>query len=170
MASLKPLVMRANRLLGAKLVESGLVSIDDLDAANERLLELMSSSKDGQQVSLLSILLKEKRFLSEDVLLEHLVEEQGLALIDITILDLPDDLRESLDPAECWATWTVPFDRVEDTTYLASAYYLSPVVQKYWQDKFSGRLVWYASAQHAIVEFLDGIETQRASTGMAASR
>jgi len=170
MASLKPLVMRANRLLGAKLVESGLVSIDDLDAANERLLELMSASKDGQQISLLSILLNEKRSLSEDVLLERLVEEQGLAPIDVCGLELPDELRDSLDIPECWATWTVPFDRVEDTTYLATAYYLSPVVQKYWQDKIEGRLVWFASTQRAIAEFLEGLESQRANAGMAASR
>ena len=41
MASVKPLIMRANRLLGANLVEQELVSVDDLDEANERVAELM---------------------------------------------------------------------------------------------------------------------------------
>ncbi|MFL3659755.1 MAG: hypothetical protein ACJ07L_17110 [Opitutales bacterium] len=56
MASLKPLIMRANRLLGASLVEQGLVSIDDLDKANERLRELMESNTNGSQVGLLAII------------------------------------------------------------------------------------------------------------------
>lgn len=43
MASLKSLIVRANRLLGASLVEKGLVSIDDLDEANDRLSEFVSS-------------------------------------------------------------------------------------------------------------------------------
>lgn len=61
MASLKPLIMRANRLLGASLVEQGLVSIDDLDKANERLRELMESNINGSQVGLLAIILITER-------------------------------------------------------------------------------------------------------------
>lgn len=38
MASLKPLIVRSNRLLGASLVEKGLVSIDEL---NEPVIELI---------------------------------------------------------------------------------------------------------------------------------
>jgi len=47
MASIKPLIMRANRLLGANLVEQELVSIDDLDEANERLAELIGGQADS---------------------------------------------------------------------------------------------------------------------------
>ena len=75
MASLKPLIMRANRLLGASLVEQGLVSIDDLDEANERLRELMESNTNGSQVGLLAILVNEKQCLDENKLLEKIVED-----------------------------------------------------------------------------------------------
>ena len=77
MASLKSLIVRANRLLGASLVEKGLVSIDDLDEANDRLSEFVSSDSNSMQVSLLSILVSEKQSISEDDLLELLVEDHG---------------------------------------------------------------------------------------------
>ena len=56
MANLKPLIMRANRLLGATLVDQELVSIDDLDEANDRFAELMAGKSSSRQVSLVFIL------------------------------------------------------------------------------------------------------------------
>jgi len=40
----RSLMMRANRLLGAGLVEHNLVKIEDLEKANERLLEIIASA------------------------------------------------------------------------------------------------------------------------------
>ena len=51
----RSLLMRANRLLGAHLVEANLVKIDNLEAANERLLELISTG-DYRKGSVLSVL------------------------------------------------------------------------------------------------------------------
>ena len=101
MASIKPLIMRANRLLGATLVGQELVSIDDLDEANERLAELMGSQSQSHQVSLLSILVNEKQVLSEDQLLDILLEEHGLGLIDLSNIDFAPELRETLDLKVC---------------------------------------------------------------------
>lgn len=159
MASLKPLIMRANRLLGASLVEKGLVSIDDLDEANDRLLELMSSDSNTVQVSLLSILVSEKQSVRENELLELLVEDHGLGLVDVRDIEYPDSLKKTLDTKICWATLTVPFDQVEDTTYLASAYYLSPAARKHWEEKLDGHVVWYASTVESLSDFLEKFES-----------
>lgn len=159
MANLKPLIMRANRLLGASLVEKGLVSIDDLDEANERLVELMSADASCVQVSLLSILIGEKQAINENDLLEFLVEDHGLGLVDVRNMDLPDSVKNSLDTRTCWATLTVPFDKVEDTTYLATAYYLSPAARKHWEDKINGHVVWYACSVDSLTDFLEKNES-----------
>jgi hypothetical protein len=41
----RPLLMRANRLLGAALVEHNLVKIEDLETANEKLIEVVASDQ-----------------------------------------------------------------------------------------------------------------------------
>lgn len=162
MASLKPLIMRANRLLGASLVEKGLVSIDDLDEANDRLLELMSTDSNTVQVNLLSILVGEKQSVSENELLELLVEEYGLGLVDVRDVEYPDSLKKNLDTKTCWATMTVPFDHIEDTTYLASAYYLSPAARSHWEEKLDGHVVWYAATVESLSDFLEKFEAAAA--------
>jgi len=162
MASLKPLIMRANRLLGASLVEKGLVSIDDLDEANDRLAELFSNDSDTLQVSLLSILVSEKQSISEDDLLELLVEDHGLGLVDVRNVEYPDSLKKTLETKVCWATLTVPFDHLEDTTYLASAYYLSPAARTYWEEKLDGHVVWFVSTVESLTDFLENIESSAA--------
>ncbi len=169
MASLKPLIMRSNRLLGASLVERGLVSIDDLDSANERLLELMSNASGEQRVSLLSILLNENQSMAENSILEHLVEEEGLGIIDIRNMEIPEELSSATDQGECWATWTVPFDLVEDTRYLATAYYMSPIVRTFWEEKFSGKIVWFAAPLESISDYMESLEAKGAGVAVAAN-
>ncbi|MEM9158549.1 MAG: hypothetical protein AAGB46_05820 [Verrucomicrobiota bacterium] len=161
--------MRANRLLGASLVEHNLVSIDDLDVANERLLELISNSASSQQISLLSILASEKQKLDENKLFEHLIEEESLGIIDVRNIEIPEELRSVFNTGECWATWTVPFDLVEDTRYLATAYYLSPVVRQYWEDKVQGKVVWFAASLESITDFLEKYEAELANKAMTAN-
>ena len=169
MASLKPLIMRANRLLGASLVDQNLVSIDDLDKANERLLEIMSNGTVNNQASLLSILVNERQCLKEDVLLEKYVEDHGLGMIDVRNIEIPEELSMKLKVEECWATWTVPFDLVEDTRYLATAYYLSPPVRQYWEEKIKGKVIWYATSLDSIIGFLESVESVAASAAYEAN-
>ncbi len=169
MASLKPLIMRANRLLGASLVERGLVSIEALDAANERLLELLSNSGGEQRVSLLSILVNEKQSLSEQAVIELLIEDEGLGLMDVRNIEVPEELVALTNCDECWATWTVPFDMVEDTRYVATAYYLSPAVRSYWEDKTTGKIIWFAAPLHTITEYLEALEAKAARAASPAA-
>lgn len=168
MASLKPLIMRANRLLGASLVERGLVSIEALDAANERLLELLSNSGSEQRISLLSILVNEKQSVAEQTVIERVIEDDGIGLIDVRNIDVPEELVAITNRDECWATWTVPFDMVEDTRYVATAYYLSPAVRSYWEDKTTGKIVWFVAPLHTITEYLEALEAKEARTAKPA--
>ena len=50
-------MMRANRLLGASLVEHNLVKIEDLETANEKLIELVAMDQ-PRQSTILGILLR----------------------------------------------------------------------------------------------------------------
>jgi hypothetical protein len=149
--------MRANRTLGASLVESNLVKIDDLMAGNERLLELLQTDAE-HQATLLGVLMYEKKVLSEDDLLHHLVETDGIGLIDLRSYDVPDEFRKNVDLGSCWATWTVPFDKEEDFYFVASAYYLSPAVRSHWEKQLGGNILWYATTLEVVSDFLEKIE------------
>src|SRR5687768_1844688 len=106
----KPLLMRCNRVLGASLVELNLVKIQDIEQANEKLLELVAKSQ-FRQSSLLAILAYDMKVLREDDLLQHVVELDGVGLVDLRDYEVPDESRKNLDMGACWATWSVPFDR-----------------------------------------------------------
>jgi hypothetical protein len=150
----RSLMMRANRLLGAGLVEHNLVKIEDLDKANERLLEIITTNQ-PRQATVLGILAYELRVIREEDVLQHLVETEGLGLVDLRGYEPPDDTKKGLDLDACWATWSVPFDQEEDFTSIASAYYLSPAVRTYWEKKFDGPILWFGTTLEGIAEHLD---------------
>jgi hypothetical protein len=152
----RPLLMRANRLLGATLVEQNLVKIEDLETANEQLLEVVSGD-DPRQSTVLGILAFKMKVLREEDVLQHLVDDQGLGLVDLRNYDASEELKKSLDVGACWATWTVPFDREDDFHLVATAYYLSPAVRTYWEKKFNGPIVWYGTTLEMIGDFLEKI-------------
>jgi|SRR5664280_194507 len=161
MSEHRSLLMRANRTLGAALVEANLVKIDDLMAANERLLELLRSNAE-RQATLLGLLMYEKKVLGEADLLQHILETDGIGLIDLRNYDVPDDLRKNVDLGSCWATWTVPFDKEEDFTFVASAYYLSTAVRSHWEKQLGAKILWYATTLEVVSDFLEKIEGARA--------
>jgi hypothetical protein len=166
MSEHRTLLMRANRLLGASLVEANLVKIEDLEAANERLLELLQSDAE-RQATLLGVLLYEKKVLSEDDLLHHLVENDAIGLIDLRTYDVSEEFRKKLDLGPCWATWTVPFDKEEDCTFVATAYYLSPAVRSYWEKQL-GHVLWYGTTLEIISDYLEKIESDQAPAAETA--
>jgi len=47
----RALLMRANRLMGASLVEANLVKIEDLEKANEKLFEIIAAQNVRQSLS-----------------------------------------------------------------------------------------------------------------------
>jgi len=160
---LRPIVMRANRLLGASLVEHNLVKIEDLEKANERLLEILAEGN-FREAALLGILSSEMKVVKEEDVLSHLVDSEGLGLIDLRQYDFNEELRRSLDVGACWATWTLPFDKEEDFVYIGTAYYLSPSVRAYWEKIYGSSIVWYGTTLDIIRELLERLERDRAST------
>ena len=150
----KPLLMRANRLLGAGLVEHNLVKIEDLEKANERLLESASGNQ-LRQITVLGILAYEMKVLREEDILQHLVESEGLGLVDLRTYDTPDEIKKTIVPGACWATFSIPFDKEEDFTFIATAYYLSPAVRTYWEKQVNGPILWFGTTIDAIADCLE---------------
>lgn len=162
----RSLLMRANRLLGAQLVEHNLVKLEDLEAANERLLEALASN-DSRKSSTLGILAYEQKILREEDVLAHVVDSEGIGLIDLRCYEVLEDLRKTIDTGACWATWSVPFDKEEDVHFVATAYYLSPAVRAYWEKTLGGPILWYGTTLELVAEYLEKLETDRvqAATG-----
>lgn len=158
---LRPLLMRANRLLGAQLVEHNLVKIEDLEAASEKFIEIVSG-EEQRRCSILAVLAYDMKVLNEDALLHHQVETDGLGLVDLREYEIPDDVRKATDIPACWATWSVPFDREEEFTFVATAYYLSPAVRAYWEKELGGRVLWFGTSLDAIADYLEQLAAQAA--------
>lgn len=156
----RPLLMRANRLLGSALIEHNLVKFEDLEAANERLLEVAATGQ-MRQSSVLSILVYEKKVLKEEDVLHHVVDDHGVGVIDLRGYDVPEEVRKEIELEGCWATWSVPFDREEDFHFVATAYYLSPAVRSHWEKKLGGQIIWQATTMDIIADFLDRIHAER---------
>src|SRR3954464_6806230 len=150
----RPLLMRANRLLGAQLVEHNLVKIEDLETANEKFIEVVSTDQ-LRQSTILGILAYDMKVLKEDEVLHHLVETDGVGLVDLRDYDVPEDSKKNLDLGACWATWSVPFDREEEFYFVATAYYLSPAVRSHWEKQLGGPILWFGTTLEAIADFLE---------------
>lgn len=152
----RPLLMRANRLLGASLVEHNLVKIEDLETANEKLIEVVATDQ-PRQSTILGILAYDMKVLKEDDVLHHVVESEGVGLVDLRDYEVPDDVKKSLDTGACWATWSAPFDREEEFWFVATAYYLSPAVRSHWEKQLGGPILWFGTTLEGIADFLEKI-------------
>lgn len=168
-AEYRPLLMRANRLLGSALIEHNLVKFEDLEAANERLLEIANSGQ-VRQSSVLSILVYEMKVLREEDVLHHVVDDHGVGVVDLRGYDVPEDVKKEIDLDASWATWTVPFDREEDFHFVATAYYLSPAVRTHWEKKLGGQIIWQATTMDIIADFLDRILAERSEATKSSTR
>lgn len=154
--------MRANRLLGANLVEANLVKLEDLEPANERLLALADTEL-PRQCTVLGVLAYEMKVLREEDVLQHVVENEGLGMVDLRNYETLDDFKKTLDIDACWATWSVPFDREEDFHFIASAYYLSPAVRTYWEKQCNGPILWFGTTLEGIADHLEKLTIERAA-------
>ena len=156
--------MRSNRLLGSALIEHSLVKFEDLEVANERLLEIAATG-DMRRSSVLSILAFETKVLREEDLLHHVVDDHGIGVIDLRVYEVPDEVKRDIDIGACWATWSVPFDKEEDFNFVATAYYLSPAVRAYWEKTLGGQIIWQATTMDIIADFLDRVLEERGEAG-----
>ena len=155
--------MRANRLLGAQLVEHNLVKIEDLEIANEKFIEVVSSDQQRQS-TILGILAYDMKVLKEDDVLHHLVETDGLGLVDLRDYDVLEDTRKNLDANACWATWSVPFDKEEEFWFVATAYYLSPAVRAFWEKELGGPILWFGTTLETIADYLEKHASELSAT------
>ena len=159
--------MRANRMLGAALVENNLVKIEDLETANEKLIEIVANDQ-PRQSTILGLLAYDMKVLKEDDVLHHLVESEGVGLVDLRDYDVPDDSKKNLDVGACWATWSVPFDREEEFYFVATAYYLSPAVRTFWEKQLGGPILWFGTTLEGIADYLEKLPAERATAPAAA--
>ncbi len=166
MSEFRSIIMRANRLLGANLVENNLVRIEDLERANERLFQILEDGTD-QDASLLKILVDELQVLTEESILSFLVDERGVGIIDLEDIEMGDDLRIEIKSDVCWATWTVPFDREEDFHYVATCFYMSDAVRQFWEKELGGSIVWFATTMKSLTQMLEWVENERLSISSA---
>lgn len=161
-------MMRANRLLGAQLVEHNLVKIEDLEMANEKLIELVSSGE-PRQITVLGILAYDMKVVKEDDVLHHIAEAEGVGLVDLSDYDVPDEVKKGVDIAACWATWSVPFDHEEDFWFVATAYYLSPAVRAHWEKALNGHILWFGATMEAIADYIEKLPNDAAPMAMNAA-
>ena len=159
--------MRANRFLGSALVDAGLVSRDDLEKANEKFMEAIQNDE-VKNASIMTSLLFDLKVLDEARLIEFLAEDKGVGLVDLGAVEMPSLRTMNVDPALCYATSTIPFDRVEETYLVATCYYLSNPVVKYWEELLRGPVIWYATTVSALASALERIEDVHAAEDAAA--
>ncbi|WP_309387316.1 hypothetical protein [Cerasicoccus frondis] len=150
----RPLILRSNRFLGSALLERGLIKTDDLEAANEKLLEAVQSGN-MRGANLLNILLYDVKAIDEAQLVEEITEDESLGLIDLTHYDMTKFREINVDIDLCYATYTVPFDRVEDFTMIATAYYMSKPTIQYWEETIGGNIIWYICSVASIAEAIE---------------
>jgi hypothetical protein len=155
----RPIALRANRLLGAALVECNLIKIENLEAANERLLDLMNSEQ-PRQITVMGILAYEMKVVKEEDILEHVVSSEGVGLVDLRSYEMNEELKKSLDLNACWATWSIPFDKEEGFTFIATAYYLSPATRSFWEKRYGNAIIWYGTTLDVIATILERFEAE----------
>jgi len=164
----KALILRSNRFLGSSLVNKGLLSSADLDSANEKFMEAIRSPELLKNASILTSLLYDLKVLDEARLLDYIVEEYGIGLIDLNQVQLRSLPSTELDLSLCWASSTIPFDRVEETYMVATCYYLSAPVVKHWEELLNGKVVWYGTSMASMSRGLERLEDVLAAEKAAA--
>jgi len=164
----RPLIVRSNRTLGSLLLEKKLITSDQLDTANEKLLEHLEKD-DLRRASVLHVLIFEMQVLNEDAYLEAVIDKFGVALIDLHSCQFKKVADLSLDLTACWATWTVPFDVVDDFYLLATLLYPSPQVVKFWSEKYAGKnIIWYALSVRSFQSAMEKLEHVKTESARAA--
>lgn len=159
----KTLLMRANRTLGSALMELNLVKIQEIEQANEKLLEMVAQNQ-LRQSSVLAILAFDMKVIREEDLLQHVVEVDGVGLVDLRDYDVPDESRKNLDMGACWATWSVPFDKEEEFYFIATAYYLSPAVRAFWEKQLGSSILWFGTTLEGVADYLERLQSERTAS------
>lgn len=152
----RALILRGNRFLGSSLVDKGLLSMTDLELANEK---FMGSIQGGEirHASILTTLIYDLKVLDENKMIEYIVEEYELGLIDLSFIQLQSLRAINVDIDLCWATSTVPFDYVDGIYLVATCYYMSAPVIKHWKESLGGEIIWYTTSCTSMTRALEKI-------------
>lgn len=137
-----------------------MITNENLEAANEKLLEIIQSGN-LKKANLLNILLYDLNILDETQLIDNIVEEHHLGLVDLLNYDLSILKELELDLDLCWVTYTIPFDRIEDFVMIATAYYLSKPARTFWEERFEGsHIIWYVASLSSVAGALERVTSE----------
>ena len=150
----RPLILRSNRFLGSAMLERELISNDVLEAAQERLLEIIQTGETAN-ASLLYVLLFDLKELDEAALIDSIIEIDKIGAIDLENYQLDNVKDLEIDTALCQATFTLPFDKVEGVWMVATGYYLSRPAVQHWETFLGGPVVWYVSSVSSVINALE---------------
>ena len=154
------LLIKANRVLGTRLVEAGLSNLENMEKANEIFIDF-ARAKDLNRASLLRILIYDEQTLKESSLLDYQLDHLPVGAILLENYHL-DEVLLAQHPVEFMrASWTLPLDFVNDRWYLATAYYMSDVVRKFWEERIGGRITWFVTTMNeleTVFERMDALE------------
>jgi hypothetical protein len=161
----RSLMIKSNRVLGTRLLEAGLTNLDDMEKANEAFIKL-ARENDIKRASLLRIMIYDHQTLAENELIDYQLENCPLGAVMLENYELDDELYSNIPLEDMRASWTLPIDRIGDRWFMATAYYLSDIVRKFWEEKLNGRINWYLSTMgqlEARFEVMAAIEAQLAA-------
>jgi hypothetical protein len=163
------LLIKSNRVLGTRLVEAGLTTLEDMDAANELFIS-RAREKDLKRASLLRILIYDNQTLKEERLLDYQIEHQSVGAVMLENYNI-DEVLLLQQPLEFMrASWTIPIDFVNDRWFVASAYYLSSTVRKFWEDRLEGRISWYVSSLSQFEAVFSALESKQEELAVAEKK
>lgn len=163
MDRLQHLTLRANRTLGATLINEGLLSPEGMSQANDRFLSAFRSG-DWITSSLLRILAWEMKVLPESILIRHQMEKYRVPIISLQNYAVNASLLNPTTLEGARATRTLPIDCLENAWFLVTAYYLSNAVLNYWDEQLPGSKFWYIAKLDAIEQTLTSMENLPSST------
>lgn len=161
------LLIKSNRVLGTRLVEAGLTSLEEMDAANE-LFITRAREKDLKRASLLRILIYDNQTLKEERLLDFQIEHHPVGAVMLENYAIDEVLLQQQPLEYMRASWTIPIDYVNDRWFVASAYYLSDTVKKFWKDRLKGRISWYVSSLSQFEAVFSAIESKQEALAAAS--
>lgn len=145
------ILVKSNRILGAQLLELGLIDHPSLEEANERFIDSLQGPGVGR-TNLLSLLLYDIKTLDESVLIQRQIEDFALSPLPLQALSFAPDEWGVVSAEIAFATSTIPVDRVGSIWFLATSYFLSRPVREYWESFDPGITIIWLCARHQEVQ------------------
>ena len=155
------LLIKSNRVLGTRIVEAGLCSLEEMDRANEAFIAF-ARAKDIKRSSLLRVLVYDNQTLKEESLLDHQLEHFPVGAVMLENYDLDEELLSEHPLELLRASWTLPIDKVNGRWFLATAYYMSDIVRQFWEDRLDGRITWFISSLNQMEMAFDSLAEKEA--------